>query len=112
MNLVSRKKNLVISSFCDETLLNILSTNVMYYTYVLKSRADGNFYTGFTKDLKSRFELHCKGQVDSTMDRRPLVLIYYEACRDKNDAVHRERYLKSYHGKMFLRNRLKSYLTG
>ena len=24
----------------------------MYYTYVLQSQIDGNFYTGYTKDLK------------------------------------------------------------
>ncbi len=84
----------------------------MYYTYVLLSKKDGNFYTGFTKDLKLRFEKHQKGQVDSTKDRRPLELIYYEACIDQGDATHREKYLKTYHGRMFIKRRLKSYLTG
>jgi len=84
----------------------------MFYTYVLQSEKDLNFYTGSTKDLKLRFEQHKKGLVESTKDRRPLKLIYYEACLDQPDARKRERYLKSYHGKMFLKNRLKSYLTG
>jgi len=84
----------------------------MYYSYILQSEKDGNFYTGFTKDLKLRFEAHEKGLVESTEDRRPLSLIYYEACLNKEDALHREKYLKSYHGRMFLRRRLKSYLTG
>jgi len=84
----------------------------MYYTYVLQSTKDKNYYVGYTKDLKLRFEQHDKGQVESTKDRRPLVLIYYEACLDKFDANKREKYLKSYHGKMFLKGRLKSYLTG
>jgi putative endonuclease len=39
-------------------------------------------------------------------------LIYYESCLDLKDATKREKYLKTYHGKMFIRNRLKSYLTG
>jgi putative endonuclease len=73
---------------------------------------DMDFYTGFTKDLKLRFEQHNKGLVESTKDRIPFNLIYYEACLDKDDATRREKYLKSYHGKMFLRRRLKSYLTG
>ena len=81
----------------------------MYYTYVLISFTDRKFYTGYTEDLKGRFEQHTKGQVLSTRDRRPLVLIYYEACQDKSDAMRRERYLKTYHGKMFLKKRLKSY---
>ena len=84
----------------------------MYYTYILQSTVDMKFYTGYTKDLKLRFEQHNKGLVDSTKDRTPLDLIYYEACLDQNDATKREKYLKSYHGKMFIRKRLKSYLTG
>ncbi len=84
----------------------------MFYTYVLQSERDENFYTGLTEDLKLRFEQHNKGLVESTKDRRPLKLIYYEACLDQNDASHREKYLKTYHGKMFLKKRLKSYLTG
>jgi putative endonuclease len=84
----------------------------MYYTYVLQSSKDSQFYVGFTKDLKLRFEEHRKGLVESTKNRRPLKLIYYEACLDQKDAVRREKYLKTYLGKMFLRNRLKSNLTG
>ncbi len=84
----------------------------MYYTYVLYSKKDGNFYTGFTQDLKLRFDQHNKGQVESTKDRRPLELIYYEACLNRDDATHREKYLKTYHGKAYIKKRLKSYLTG
>lgn len=39
-------------------------------------------------------------------------LVYYEACLNQQDATHREKYLKSYKGKLFIRNRLKSYFTG
>jgi putative endonuclease len=84
----------------------------MYYTYVLQSEKDGNFYSGFTKNLKLRFDQHSKGQVESTKDRRPLKLIYYEACLKEKDALRRERYFKTYNGKRFLHKRLKSYLTG
>jgi putative endonuclease len=73
---------------------------------------DMNFYTGFTNNLKLRFEQHHNGSVKSTRDRRPLKLIYYEACLRKDDAIRREKYLKTFHGKMFLKRRLKSYLTG
>ena len=84
----------------------------MYYTYVLQSEKDGKFYVGFTNDLKQRFEQHQKGLVDSTKIRRPFKLIYYEACIDRSDATNREKYFKSYNGRMFLNKRLKSYLTG
>jgi len=84
----------------------------MYYTYVLQSEKDMKFYIGYTKDLKLRFEQHTNGLVDSTKERRPLILIYYESCLDQEDATKWEKYLKSYHGSMFLKRRLKSYLTG
>lgn len=84
----------------------------MFYTYILKSDKDGKMYTGFTKNLKLRFDEHQKGKVDSTKDRRPLKLIYYEACLNQVDATHREKYLKTHHGKSFIKNRVKSYLTG
>ena len=82
----------------------------MYYTYLLRSAKDQQYYVGFTRDLKTRFEQHAKGQVESTRDRRPLTLIYYEACLSETDALRRERYLKTYHGKMFIRKRLKAFL--
>lgn len=82
------------------------------YIYILKSKVDGKFYTGYTTNLKLRFEQHMKGLVSSTRNRRPLILIYSEACLNKKDAQHREKYLKTYHGKMFIKKRLKSYLTG
>jgi len=84
----------------------------MYYTYVLLSEKDGKRYVGYTEDLKLRFEQHCKGQVESTKHRRPLKLIYYEACLEQADAKKREKYLKTHYGRLFLRNRLKSYFTG
>ena len=84
----------------------------MFYTYVLLSKNDGKFYTGYTQNLKVRFEQHNKGQVESTRERIPLELVYYEACLNQEDATHREKYLKTYHGKAFIRKRIKSYLTG
>ena len=84
----------------------------MYYTYILQSSLDNKFYTGVTQNLKLRFEQHNAGRVESTKQWRPFDLIYYEACLEWDDAVKREKYLKTYHGKMFIWGRLKSYLTG
>jgi putative endonuclease len=79
---------------------------------VLQSESDIKFYVGFTQDLKLRFDQHQRGLVESTKDRRPLKLIYYEACINKEDASKREKYFKTHHGRMYLKKRLKSYLTG
>jgi putative endonuclease len=84
----------------------------MHYTYVLQSRKDLKFYSVLTKDLKLRFKQHNSGKVESTKDRRPFDLVYYEACHNRDDAARREKYFKTYHGKIYLKRRLKSYLTG
>ncbi len=85
---------------------------MLYYTYVLLSKKDNKFYTGYTKNLNLRFKQHDKGEIRSTINRRPLKLIYYEACLNQQDATKREKYLKTYLGKLFIHKRLKSYLTG
>jgi putative endonuclease len=82
----------------------------MYSVYLLISLKDKNFYTGYTIDLKRRIDEHNQGKVFSTQSRRPLKLIYYEACYNEEDAKAREKYLKSGMGKRYLKNRLKSYL--
>ena len=82
-----------------------------YYTYVLESEKDGKHYTVYTEDLNVRFERHQQGQVQSTKHRRPMKMIYFEACRDRDDAIRREKYLKTHYGIMFIKNRLKSYFT-
>jgi len=83
-----------------------------YYTYVLLSLSDHKFYTGYTRDVYARVDLHNAGHVPSTSNRRPLRLIYFEVCLSQKDALARERYLKSGMGKRFIRNRLKDYLSG
>ncbi|GBE16346.1 GIY-YIG nuclease superfamily protein [bacterium BMS3Abin15] len=84
----------------------------MQYVYVLRSRKDNKNYVGYTKNLKLRFEHHNKGLVASTRNRRLLKLVYYEACINRQDATKGEKYLKTIYGKRYIKNRLKSYLTG
>ena len=85
---------------------------MMYYTYVLLSEKDEKFYVGYSENVKLRFEQHKKGLVESTRNRKPLKLIYYEACLSQKDALKREKYFKTHYGRMFLHKRLKSYFTG
>ena len=82
-----------------------------YFTYILLSQKDGKYYTGFSSNLPLRFEYHNQGKVPSTKNRIPFKLIYYEACINKQDALKREKYLKTHYGKLYLAKRLKSYFT-
>jgi putative endonuclease len=82
----------------------------MYYTYVFQSQKDHKFYIGYTGDLEKRLSEHNKGKVKSTKNRTPFELVYFEACRNKFDAIHREKYLKSSYGHRYLKNRMKNDL--
>ena len=84
----------------------------MYYIYVLQSLKDKLFYVGYTNDLRKRTKEHNKGKVESTKNRKPFKLVYYEACLNQQDAIKREKYLKTAWGKRYIKNRIKNYLTG
>nr|KKS46742.1 MAG: hypothetical protein UV11_C0025G0014 [Candidatus Giovannonibacteria bacterium GW2011_GWF2_42_19] len=83
----------------------------MFYTYVLKSMKNGNWYTGCTNDLRKRFNEHNKGRSIYTKGRSPFESIYYEACLNLEDAKSRELYLKTGMGKRYIKNRLKRFLS-
>ena len=85
---------------------------MFYYIYILQSKKDGMFYTGYTNNLQERLQLHNDGKVVSTKNRIPLKLVYFEGCLNQQDATHREKYLKSSWGKRYIKERLKNYLTG
>lgn len=78
----------------------------MFYTYVLESKNDHDHYIGWTDDLKSRFKKHTEGKVVATKHRRPLELVYYEACQNKQKAIQREKYFKTGFGRRFLKERV------
>lgn len=82
-----------------------------YYVYVLLSEKDNQFYTGYTSNINQRILLHNDGKVNSTKNRRPLKLIYWEGCLNQQDATRREKYLKSGNGKIYLRNRLSNFFN-
>lgn len=83
----------------------------MNYVYVIQSKKDGKFYTGATRNLRKRFVEHNNHEVFSAKNRGQFTLVYYEACIDEHDAFEREKFLKSGHGKLYLKNRLKRFLS-
>ncbi len=82
----------------------------MFYIYVLQNK-DKRWYTGYTQDLRKRFNEHNSGKSKYTEYHGPYGLIYYEACLEEADAKSREKYLKSGMGKRYLKNRLKRFLS-
>ena len=80
---------------------------IMYYVYLLRSKLDQKLYTGYTSDLKKRLREHQTGNVESTRNRRPMELIYYEAYQLKTLALQREKFLKTTKGKLQLRKQFE-----
>lgn len=85
--------------------------NLMFYTYVIRSRKNGRLYTGSTNDLRKRLKQHNEGKSTWTKNKGLWNLIYYEACLNEEDARSREKYLKTGMGKRYLKNRLKRFLS-
>ena len=83
---------------------------VMCYVYILQSETDDGLYIGFTRDLRQRLKEHHEGKSFATSYRGPWKLIYYEVYLEEDDALGRERYLKSGGGRRFLKSQLKHHL--
>ncbi len=67
----------------------------MNFTYILECRG-GSYYTGWTNDIKKRLAAHRSGHgAKYTRGRGPLTLIYLEAFETKEEAMHREAFIKS-----------------
>jgi len=58
----------------------------MYYVYLINQK-NNKLYLGYTTDLRRRLKEH---------HSKPRNLIYYEACKAKEDAVQREKQFKKY----------------
>jgi len=81
----------------------------MYFVYILKLN-NGDLYKGSTANLKQRIHEHKNSKVDSTKDKRP-VLIHFECYLKKSDATRRERFLKTTEGRRILKQQLRDILN-
>ena len=79
-----------------------------FYIYILFSLKDHKLYIGYTNDLKTRLKMHFNGMSPATRNRRPLILIHYEAFTNEIDARAREVFLKSGFGRSQLKKALQN----
>ena len=80
----------------------------MFYTYVLKSRADGKLYIGHTEDLDRRLKQHNAGEVSSTKHRMPFDLVHSKEVATRSEARWQERKWKTAWGHKQLEKLLDS----
>lgn len=66
----------------------------MPFVYILQC-CDGTYYTGYAVDLDKRLQQHQDGiNCKYTRGRRPVELVYWEACESKSQAMSREAKIK------------------
>jgi predicted GIY-YIG superfamily endonuclease len=78
----------------------------MYYVYIIQSQKDHSYYTGYTTNLKNQFKKHNEGGQKDSSQKRPFILIWYCAFKDKTKATAFEKYLKQGSGFAFARKHL------
>lgn len=83
----------------------------MYFVYLLESVSNGSWYIGFTTNISKRLFAHNHHWNISTAHKGPWECIYYECYLDKNDALGRERFLKSGAGWRFLKKQIRHYIA-
>ena len=80
----------------------------MFFVYVLYSPAFGKHYTGFTADLEQRLLAHNQfSKKGWTVRFRPWIILHTESFSLKNEAMKREKQLKSGQGRLFIKNLIK-----
>lgn len=80
----------------------LITKNMFYEVYVLKSQKDGIRYIGSGVDARERLRKHNKGDCRFTKGHSPWEIIYKEKYKTRSEAVRRERFLKSGQGRKWL----------
>ena len=78
-----------------------------YHVYILRSIKSGKPYVGQTSNLEQRLSTHNNGQSPYTRGRGPWELVYSEEFETRSEAMKRERFLKTGHGRDFIKEILK-----
>ncbi|MBV8098355.1 MAG: GIY-YIG nuclease family protein [Verrucomicrobia bacterium] len=79
----------------------------MYFVYVIRSENAGKIYIGHTQNLEKRLKEHNDPECFSSKFTKrfpgPWVLVYSESYETRSEAFRRERWLKTGHGREYLR---------
>ena len=80
---------------------------MLFYVYVLHSVSHDKIYIGFTSDLEARIKSHNEFATKGwTIKFRPWNLIHAETFQSKNEALKREKELKSSRRRDFIRHHI------
>ncbi len=78
----------------------------MFFVYAIYNRKHNKIYIGQTKDLKERINLHNRGIFKTSFTSRYdgiWILIYKELLKTRQESLMREKQLKSFRGREFIK---------
>jgi putative endonuclease len=78
----------------------------MFTVYVLRDK-NGKVYKGQTNNLSRRISEHIGGRTFSTSYLHDLQVVYTEEYATREEAVKREKYLKTAAGRKFLKQKMR-----
>jgi len=83
----------------------------MFYVYAIKSESSGKIYIGQTANLEERIKRHNKflpirNKSYTFKNQGPWKLIYKEEYSIRKEAIKREKELKSFRGRNFIKSLL------
>lgn len=74
-----------------------------YYFYILWNEKDDRYYTGSTNNLKRRLKEHRSGKTRTTRILKTDKLVYFEEYDSETEARLREKKIKLYKSKNYIR---------
>jgi putative endonuclease len=84
----------------------------MFIVYILYSASGNKTYTGFTTDVERRlYEHNITESSGFTLRYRPWTLIHTEIYNVKQEAMAREKFLKTGRGRDIVKEIVKSFLN-
>ena len=90
-------------------MLTLFDVTNMFTTYVLYSEKYNKIYVGYTSSLEERVKSHnIFAKTGYTVKFRPWIVIYTECYDSKQEAMKREKELKTLRGRDFIRNLIKA----
>lgn len=90
----------ILSNITASTIVYTLipmTQRLLIATYIMTNKRNGTLYIGVTSDLIRRVYEHKNGTIDGFTKRYDLhVLVYFEMFERIEDAIQREKHLKSW----------------
>lgn len=75
----------------------------MFYLYILQNETTDRYYIGSTNNLERRLKEHLRGKTRTTRILHTDKLVYFEEYSIEKDARNREKKLKSYKSKKYIK---------